>query len=76
MKKLEIESNFHSPAIFQFKDVYKALFDCSYADSAFLWDSVKKHETMSKYCYRETKNPKPAQKIILKVMVCGRNEET
>lgn len=75
MKKLKIESNFHNPVIFLLKDVYKALFDPHYADSAFLWDSVNRHTTMRAYSYGETKNPKPAQKIILKVMACGHNEE-
>lgn len=76
MKKIKIESNFHNPTVFLFEKVYKALFDPHYANPAFLWNSVKKHETMSDYYNRVTKDPKPAQKIILKVMVCGHNEET
>lgn len=76
MKKFSIESNFHSPVMLSFKNAYKSLFDPSYADPAFIWDSVKKHKIMKSYCNKTTENPKPAQKIILKVMVCGHNEET
>ena len=71
MKKLKIESNFRNSESFNFKSSFKALFCPEYADSAFIWDSVEKHETMSAYYRRHSKDPKPAQKIIFKVMVCG-----
>lgn len=76
MKKLKIEKNFLNPREFNLKSAFKALFDNDHADPAFIWDSVNRESTMRNYYYGITKNHKFAQKIILKVMVCGSYEKT